>query len=172
MAPTSSETRSPAGEAEMHHRPIAHAQACRKVRRIQDRAHLLHRQVTDELLIVTLDGDGVDLTDLLQSGRHLVFDIAHERFDRGKTQIAGGGSIAALALDVTKEVQDQWRIELLDMQLRRLCPDALGGEGEQEPEAVRIGLAAMRAIAPLAGHVVAQEAGDRAEQGAVMRPPP
>jgi hypothetical protein len=117
--------------------------------------------MTDELLIMALDGDGVDLTDLLQSGRYLVFDVAHERLDRGKAQIAGGGSIAALALDVTKKVQDQSRIELFDMELRRPCPNALGREGEQEPEAVGIGLAAMRTIAPLAGHVVAQEAGDQ-----------
>src|SRR6266481_1176942 len=145
----------------MHHRPIAYAQTCREVWRIQDRAHLYHDQVTDKLLIVALDGDGVDLTDLLQSRRHLVFDVAHERLDRGKAQIAGGGSIAALALDVTKKVQDQSRIELFDMELRRPCPNALGREGEQEPEAVGIGLAAMRAIAPLTGHVVAHEAGDQ-----------
>jgi len=94
----------------MHHRPIAYAQTCREVRRIQDRAHLHHDQVTDKLLIVALDGDGVDLTDLLQSLRHLVFDVAHERLDRGKAQIAGGDTIATLALDVTKKVQDQRRV--------------------------------------------------------------
>ncbi|KAH2845162.1 hypothetical protein KXW36_009163, partial [Aspergillus fumigatus] len=122
-------------EAKMHHRPIAYAQTCREVRRIQDRAHLHHDQVTDKLLIVALDGDGVDLTDLLQSRRHLVFNVAHERLDRGKAQIAGGGSIAALALDVTKKVQDQCRVELFDKKLRGFCLDALRREGEQEPEA-------------------------------------
>jgi hypothetical protein len=53
-----------------------------------------------------LGGDGMDLTDLLQSRRHAVFDVTHERLDRRQTQIAGGRSIAALALDVTEEVQD------------------------------------------------------------------
>jgi len=60
----------------------------------------------DELLIVALGRDGMDLTDLLQGGRHPVFDIPHERFDRGQTQIAGGRSIAALALDMSEEVED------------------------------------------------------------------
>src|SRR5258705_195332 len=115
--------------------------------------------MTDKLLIVALDGDGVDLTDLLQSRRHLVFDVAHERLDRGKAQIAGGDTIATLALDVTKKVQDQRRVQLFDKKLRRSCPDALSREGKQEPEAVGIGFAA--AIAPLSGHVVAQEAGDQ-----------
>src|SRR6266849_148560 len=145
----------------MHHRPIAYVQTCREVRRIQDRAHLHHGQVTDKLLIVALDRNGVDLTDLLKSRRHLVFNVAHERLDRSKAQIAGGNTIAALALDVTKEVQDQCRIELFDNKLRRSCPDAPGREGEQEPEAVGVGFAAMRAIAPLSGHVVAQEACDQ-----------
>jgi hypothetical protein len=35
------------------------------------------------------------------------------------------------------------------------------GEGEQQPEAVGVGLTAVRAIPTLAGHVVAQEAGDQ-----------
>src|SRR5216684_1596644 len=122
--------------------------------------------MTDELLIMALDGDGVDLTDLLQSGRHLVFDVAHERLDRGKAQIAGGDTIATLALDVAKKVKDQRRVQLFDKKLRRSCPDALSREGKQEPEAVGIGFTAMRAIAPLSGHVVAQEAGDqRSKEG-------
>src|SRR5258706_13899700 len=116
----------------MHHCPIAYAQTCREVRRIQDRAHLHHDQVTDKLLIVALDGDGVDLTDLLQSRRYLVFDVAHERLDRGKAQIAGGDTIATLALDVTKKVQDQRRVQLFDKKLRRSCPDAFSREVAQE----------------------------------------
>ena len=52
----------------MHHRPITQSEPHREVRRIQDRAHLLHRQMTDELLIMPLRRDGADLTDLLQSG--------------------------------------------------------------------------------------------------------
>ena len=48
----------------------------------------------------------MDLTDLLQSGRHPVFDVAHERLDCGQTQIAGGRSVAALVLDVSEEVED------------------------------------------------------------------
>src|SRR5260370_19519289 len=120
----------------MHHRPIAYAQTCREVRRIEDRARLHHDQVTDKLLIVALDGNGVDLTDLLQSRRYLVFDVAHERLDRGKAQIAGGDTIATLALDVTKKVQDQRRVQLFDKKLRRSCPDAISREGKQEPEEV------------------------------------
>ena len=88
----------------MHHRPITQSEPHGEVRSIQDGAHLLHRQMTDELLVMTLGGNGVDLADLLQSSRHPMFNIAHERFDCSKTQIAGGGSITAFMLDVTKEV--------------------------------------------------------------------
>src|SRR5260370_7099271 len=91
----------------MHHRPIAYAQTCREVRRIQDRAHLHHDQVTDKLLIVALDGDGVDLTDLLQSRRYLVFDVAHERLDRCKEQIAGVNTIATLSLASSTKAKHQ-----------------------------------------------------------------
>ena len=57
-------------------------------------------------------------------------------------------------------------VELLDVQLRRRCSRAFGGKGKQQPEAVGVSLAGMRAVAPLPGHVIAQEAGDqRSETG-------
>src|SRR5216683_3953883 len=171
MAPTSSETRSPAAKQRCI---IARSRTPRRVVRsgaFRIARTFRHDQVKDKLLIVALDGDGVDLTDLLQSRRHLVFDVAHERLDRGKAQIAGGDTIATLALDVTKKVQDQRRVQLFDKKLRRSCPDALSREGKQEPEAVGISFAAMRAIAPLSGHVVAQEAGDqRSKEGHMGSP--
>ena len=52
----------------MHHRPIAYSEPRREVRRIEDRAHLLHDQMTDEDLIVAFGRNGVDLTDLIQGG--------------------------------------------------------------------------------------------------------
>ena len=63
-------------------------------------------------------------------------------------------------------------VELLDVKLGRLCPGAFGGEGEQQLEAVRIGLAAKRAIAPLAGHIVAQKAGDQGSESGHRPSPP
>ena len=72
--------------------------------------------------------DGADLTDLLQGGRHLVFDIAHERFDGGEAQIAGDRAVSALPLDMFEKVEDQGGIELLDVQLRRLCPVRLAAK--------------------------------------------
>ena len=69
-----------------------------------------------------------------------------------------------------EEAEDQGRVELLDLQLRRLCPGAFGGEGKQQTEAVRIGFAAMRAIAALAGHVIAQIAGDQGARSVIGRP--
>lgn len=46
----------PCGEAQMQHRPIAQAQAHREIRRVQDRAHFLNRQMRDELLMDRLVG--------------------------------------------------------------------------------------------------------------------
>ena len=116
-APINSENSQTSREAKMQHRPIADSQTCRNSWRIQDRPDFFHREVADEPLIVALGGDGLYLTDLLQSGGHAVFDVAHERLDRGQTQIAGGRSIAALALDVSEEAEDQLRVELFEMQL-------------------------------------------------------
>ena len=94
-----------AGEAEMHHRPIPHTRSCRQVGRVQDRAHLVHGQMADELLVVALDRNGLDLPHLLQRRWHMMLDVAHERLDGGEPQIAGGGAISPLPLDVREEVR-------------------------------------------------------------------
>ena len=70
----------------------------------------------DELLVVALDRDGMDATDLLQGGRHPVLHIAHERLDGGEPQVARGGAIAALLFDVGQEGDDRWRVEVFDRQ--------------------------------------------------------
>jgi hypothetical protein len=84
----------------MHHRSVAQAQPRREIGRIQDRAHFLHRQMRDELLIVPLCRDGADLPDLLQGRRDLIFDIVlcqacSDAFKANllpRGVVAGGGS--------------------------------------------------------------------------------
>ena len=120
----------------------------------------------DEFLVVALCRDGADPTDLFQGRRQLVFDVAHEGFDGREAQIAGDRAVPPLAFDMFEKVEDQSGVELLDVQLRRRCSRAFGGKGKQQPEAVGVSLAGMRAVATLPGHVIAHEAGDqRSETG-------
>jgi hypothetical protein len=60
-----------------------------------------------------------------------------------------------------QEGDNQRCVEVFDRQLRRTGAEASRGEVEQQLEAERICLAALRTITPLTGHVVAQEAGDK-----------
>jgi hypothetical protein len=138
----------------------------REIGSVEDRANFLHRQVTDELLIVAFDRDSMDATDLLQGGGHPVFHIAHERLDGGESQVPCRRAVAAILFDMREEGHDHRRVEVLDRQPRRAGAEPPGREVEQQLEAERVGLAALRAIAPLARHVVAQKAGDeRGELG-------
>jgi hypothetical protein len=116
--------------------------------------------MTDELLIVAFGRDRMNPADLLQSGGHLVLDIAHERLDGGKAQVACGSAVAALLFERGQEGHDHRRVKVFDRQPRRTGAEPFRGEVEQQLEAERVCLAALRAVAPLAGHVVAQEAGD------------
>src|SRR5260370_33847336 len=129
--------------------------------------------MADEFLVVALDWNRTDLTALLQCRRRLVFDVAHERLDRGQAQVTRGGAVAALALDVSKEVQDHCRVELLDRELRGFGAPAPRGEAEQELKSNGIGFAAVRAVASLTAHVAAQEPSDHpAPEGHWASPPP
>ncbi len=56
-----------ASKAQMQHRPISHAGSGRNIGSIEDRANLLHRQMTDELLIVAFDRDRMDPANLLRA---------------------------------------------------------------------------------------------------------
>jgi hypothetical protein len=89
----------------MHHRPVAQAQAGRQIRRVQDRADFLDRQMWDELLIMPFRRDGADLTDLLQGGGDLVFDITHECFDGGQAQIAGHRAVTAARYRIAQRIR-------------------------------------------------------------------
>ncbi len=59
-----------------------------------------------------------------------------------------------------QERDDHRRIEILDRKPRRPGSQPFSGEVEQQLEAEGIGLAGLRAVASLIGHVIAQEAGD------------
>ena len=119
----------------------------------KDRPHLLHRQVRDELLIVALCRYGGDPRPicLLQGCWQLILEVAHECLDGRQAEIARDRTVSSFALDIFEKVEDQRGVELLDVQLRRGCSYALGGKGKQQPEAVGVGLAGVRAVAALAG---------------------
>ena len=61
---------------------------------------------------------------------------------------------------MAKEGYNHRRVEIFDHQAGWTSAQPCRGEVEQQLEAEGIGLAALRAVAPLARHVVAQEASD------------
>ncbi|MGB7295150.1 MAG: hypothetical protein WBC70_06120 [Candidatus Aminicenantales bacterium] len=54
--------------------------------------------------------------DLLERGRHAVFDKVHERPDRGQTGVASSGAVATPRLEVLKELEHKRRIDIFEMQ--------------------------------------------------------
>jgi len=77
--------------------------------------------MADELLVAALDRNGIDLSYLRQRRGHMMLDVAHERSDGGQTQIASGGAISPLLLDVPQKVDDERRVELFDREPGRPC---------------------------------------------------
>ena len=65
--------------------------------------------------------------------------------------------LRALLLNMFQERQDHRHVQLLDLQLGRLRPKPLPGEGDQQLEAVGVGFAGVRTGAAIAGQVLAKE---------------
>ncbi len=63
-----------------------------------------------------LAGDRENAFDLLERGRHTVFDKVHERFDGSQTGIAAARSIATIALQMFEEGQHKRCVDVLDLQ--------------------------------------------------------
>ena len=64
-----------------------------------------------------------------------------------------------------QESQDHRHVQVLDIQLARLCPQPLRGEGHQQLEAVSVGLTGVRTGTAIAGQ------DDRDELGVCLEPP-
>jgi hypothetical protein len=108
-----------------------------------------------QLLVVAFCWDGVDLPDLLESGGNAKLEVPHEGFDRSEPGVPGRRGITALLLDVGQVLEHQSGINVLKAKLRWRLAKTLAGENEQQAERVRVSLARMGTVAPLAWHVLA-----------------
>jgi len=133
----------------MQHRPIAYAEARVRLRRIEDRADLLHREVSDQWVVMAFGGNGPDLPCLLESRRVTVLDVFHERPDGRQACVPRGRAVLALALDVVEEANDDRDIELLERELGGPYAQPLARVFEQEPERLRVAFTSVRTAALL-----------------------
>ena len=125
--------------------------------------------MTDELLVMALGRNRMDPADLLKRGGNLVLEIAHERLDGGKPHITGGRAIATILLNVLQEGHDHRCVQVFDGEQRRTRAEPFGCEVEQQLEAERVCLAALRAVTSLSRHIISQEASD--ERGELRHKP-
>ena len=108
----------------------------------------------------------MDPARLVKARRQPILQEAEERVDGGQPGVAGPGRVAAFALDVPQEGQDQWRVELLDLELARFDLELARREADQELEAVGVGFAGVGACLALMRQMLAQEGGEmRSERG-------
>ena len=120
---------------------------CRPVGRVENGPHFRHREMTDELLIMTLARDGMDSCNLLQRARAFELHVAHERFDCRESQVSGRWAISAILLDMSQEHEDHLSVNLLEHQLRWPHSQSLSGKREQQLDAMRIALTTQRTCA-------------------------
>jgi len=62
---------------------------------------------------------------------------AQQRADRREACVARAGAVAPLALDVLEEGTDQWRVEVVELQLTGLLAGLLLREGQQQSPRAR-----------------------------------
>jgi hypothetical protein len=77
--------------------------------------------------------------------------------DRAEAGVAGAGTVAAVAFEVGEEGADQWRVEVVDVQLEWLLAGLVVREAQQQREGVAIGGDGARARVTLDDQPVGEE---------------
>src|SRR5437867_7022770 len=114
-------------------------------------------QERDEFLLVALVRNGQYPLDHRRCCGLLKRRVAEERADRGLTQIAAAGAIAARLLQIIKEGPDQRRVHLGQGQGRRLLAQPLARELQQQAERIAIGADRVRACSSLGHEALGEE---------------
>ena len=83
--------------------------------------------------------------------------VPEQRPDGSKSSITGAGAIFPLFLKVVEEGADEWRIQIADVQLRRLRAAPLGRKAQHQSQGVPIGSNCMRAGLPLTYQAIGEE---------------
>ena len=147
----------PRRKGQMQHCSIPDAASGVEVRRIQDCLHFLVSEIVDQLLVSPFDRDGLDATYLLQASRQAILEEAEERFRGTEACVASLRQIVTLGLDILEEVENQRRIELLDLKRGRCEAQAFGGEAHQQLEGIGIGVDRVWTYSPITRQIFLQE---------------
>ena len=159
------------GIGQVKHRPITQPSRHSAVWGRKQGAHLVLRQVVDQLYIRAFDGQRPDHHRLFEAGWTPWFKEAEKRLDRCQPGIAGSHGIGSTLFDVLKKGPDQPDVEILDRKVRRLSFKACGRKPQQECERVGIGGDGMLAGATPIGQMLLQESRQvRRERGHATPP--
>src|SRR5258705_252713 len=107
-----------AHECELQHRPIANAEARRRIRCVEERALLLCTEMPDDAGVHLLRGNGPYSPHLVEHRGHPMLDELHEGPDGGQSGIARARRVAAFLLEMVEELEHQRRVELLELDIR------------------------------------------------------
>jgi hypothetical protein len=95
-------------------------------------------EVADDAALVAFGRDRHDPRDGVRVLGVLECCVPVEGVDRAEAGVAGAGTVAAVAFEVGQEGADQWRVEVVDVQLERLLARLLVRESQQQPERVTV----------------------------------
>src|SRR5215471_7347190 len=135
----------------MDHGPIPEASTRADIRRIQDGMHLGHREMIDQREVGFLGGNRQDPAALFQTGWHAILYKFHEGFDGREARVPCPSAIAPLGLEMGEKGHDQYRIEMLQTEVRRPQAQTLAGEGEQQLKRIGVALTSLITGATLKG---------------------
>ena len=95
--------------------------------------------------------------DAVRVGRQLEGREPEERMDGGKPQVAAADAHAARRFQVVEEINDQRRVDLLELQIRRLPAETFPRERQELAEGVPVGLDGVRARLALVHQALDEE---------------
>jgi hypothetical protein len=108
---------------------------------------------------------------LIEACRHAIFEEAEERPHGRKPRIARPGLVAAIALEMLEERQNERNIDLLNLDPRRSCRQPARGKRDEQLKAVGIGVTGMRARTLIARQMFAQERREMGSERGHATPP-
>jgi len=133
---------------------VAAAEPGAAVRGGEQRFDLLEVEVADGVALVAFgrdchhSGDRVRVLGMLQG------HVPVERVDRPEPGVAGADMVAAILFEMVEERADQQRVEIVDIQLKRLLAGLVLREAEQQPERVAVRSDRLRAAVALGDQTV------------------
>lgn len=137
-----------------------------RIRRIEDRLHLLARQKSKYGPVKPLHRNGQRLLDHRERGKVVMGGILQEGSKRRQTGVAAARAVVPVLLQMIEKAEDQSGVEIDQCQCNRRLADPGFSEAEQQSERVAIGGDGAWADGSLAAQVLDEEA---LEQGGKRR---